>query len=111
MRTWAHSGRPLLAGSRRRCTYGDTGDSGETQARLEAAQAAKISVPVLLITGEESSDPAKRDVGAVAAALPEAQLLMLAEQQHIADILDPATFAKHLLGFLHGPTIRNAFTL
>ena len=85
--------------------------SGETQARLEAAQAAKISVPVLLITGEESSDPAKREVGAVAAALPDAQLLVLAEQQHIADILDPATFAKHLLGFLHGPTIRNALTL
>ncbi len=85
--------------------------AGETQARLEAAQAAKISVPVLLITGEESSDPAKREVGAVAAALPDAQLLVLAEQQHIADILDPATFAKHLLGFLHGPTIRNALTL
>jgi pimeloyl-ACP methyl ester carboxylesterase len=84
---------------------------GETQARLETAQAAKITVPVLLITGEESSDPAKREVGAVAAALSDARLLVLAGQQHIADILDPATFAKHLLGFLHGPTERNAFAL
>ena len=68
-------------------------------------------MPVLIITGEESSDPAEREVGAVAAALPDAQLLVLGEQQHIAVILDPATFAKHLLGFLHGPTIRNALTL
>ena len=32
---------------------------GETQARLDAEQAAKINVPVLLLTGEESTDPAK----------------------------------------------------
>ena len=74
---------------------------GETQARLDAQQAAKINVPVLLVTGEESTDPAKSEVGAVAAALPAARLLVLPGQQHIADILDPATFAKHLLGFLH----------
>jgi pimeloyl-ACP methyl ester carboxylesterase len=85
--------------------------SGETQARLEAAHAAKITVPVLLITGEESADPAKREVGAVAAALPDARLLVLAGQQHIADILNPATFAKHLLSFLHGTTIRDASAL
>ena len=65
-------------------------------------QAAKIRVPVLLMTGEESTDPAKTEVDAVAAALPDARLLVLARQQHIADILDPQTFAKHLLEFLHG---------
>jgi pimeloyl-ACP methyl ester carboxylesterase len=81
---------------------------GETQARLDAAHAANITVPVLLITGEESADPAKREVGAVAAALPDARLLVLAGPQHIADILDPETFAKQLLGFLHGLTFRNA---
>ena len=31
---------------------------GETQARLEPEQAAKVNVPVLLLTGEESTDPA-----------------------------------------------------
>jgi pimeloyl-ACP methyl ester carboxylesterase len=77
---------------------------GETEARLEPRQAAKITVPVLLVTGEESADPAKAEVGAVAAALPDAQVLVLAGQQHIADILDPETFAKHLLEFLHRPT-------
>jgi len=54
------------------------------------------------VTGEESTDPAKAEVAAVAAALPNAQQLVLPGQQHIADILDPETFAKHLLGFLHG---------
>jgi pimeloyl-ACP methyl ester carboxylesterase len=81
---------------------------GETEARLEPEQAAKIRVPVLLVTGEESADPAKSEVGAVAAALPDAQVLVLAGQPHIADILDPKTFAKHLLEFLHGPALSQA---
>jgi hypothetical protein len=33
--------------------------AGETRARLEPAQAGKIRVPVLLMTGEESKDPAR----------------------------------------------------
>jgi pimeloyl-ACP methyl ester carboxylesterase len=73
----------------------------ETRARLDTEQAAKISVPVLLLIGEKSMDPARREVRAVAAALPNARLLVLAGQQHIADILDPENFAKHLLEFLH----------
>jgi pimeloyl-ACP methyl ester carboxylesterase len=77
---------------------------GESQARLKPEQAAKINMPVLLVTGQESTDPAKAQVGAVAAALPDTQRLVLARQQHIADILDPETFVKHLLGFLH-PTV------
>jgi hypothetical protein len=30
---------------------------------------------------------------------PDVQRLVLAGQQHIADIMDPETFSKHLLGF------------
>ncbi|MGH3361378.1 MAG: alpha/beta fold hydrolase [Nocardioides sp.] len=75
--------------------------SGETQARLEPEHAAKIKVPVLLVTGGESADPAKAEVGAVAAGLPDARQLVLPGQQHIADILDPETFATHLLQLLH----------
>jgi pimeloyl-ACP methyl ester carboxylesterase len=74
--------------------------TAETQARLDAEQAAKIAVPVLLMTGEKSTDPAKAAVGAVAAALPDVRLLVLAGQQHVADILDPETFARRLLEFL-----------
>jgi hypothetical protein len=73
---------------------------GETQVRLEPEQAAKINVPVLLVTGEESTDPAKPEIGSVAAALLDAQILVLAGQQRVADPLDQATFAMHLLGFL-----------
>jgi pimeloyl-ACP methyl ester carboxylesterase len=78
---------------------------GESQARLQPGQTAKITMPVLLLTGEKSADPAKAQVSAVAAVLPDVQRLVLAEQQHIADIMDPETFAKHVLGFLHGPTV------
>jgi hypothetical protein len=62
-------------------------------------------MPVLILTGQESTDPSKAQVGPVAAALPDAHRLALARQQHIANILDPETFTKHLLGFLHGPTL------
>ena len=82
--------------------------AGETRARLDVEQAARITGPVLLVTGEESRDPAKPEVDAVAAALPDARLLVLAGQQHIGDVLDPEAFAKHLLEFLHSPTIRRA---
>jgi hypothetical protein len=35
---------------------------GETRARLDAEQAAKVSVPVPLLVGEKSTDPRKREV-------------------------------------------------
>ena len=76
--------------------------AGETGAGLEAEQAARIRAPVLLVTGETSTDPARTEVSAVAAALPDARHLELSGQQHVADILEPETFAQHLLEFLHG---------
>jgi hypothetical protein len=48
---------------------------------------------------------AKAAVGAVAAALPDVRLLVLAGQQHVADILDLETFATYLLDFLHARTL------
>jgi pimeloyl-ACP methyl ester carboxylesterase len=69
------------------------------QARLEPEQAAKINVPVLLLTGEKSTDPAKAAVGAVAAALPNVRLSELAGQQHVAGIMDPETFVTRAAGF------------
>jgi len=76
--------------------------SSETGARLEPEQAATMKASVLLVTGEASTDPAQAEVHAVAAALPDARHLEIPGQQHIADILEPETFAKHLLEFLHG---------
>jgi pimeloyl-ACP methyl ester carboxylesterase len=58
MRTWTRSARPPSWPGRVAAAHTVTREiSGETQARLEAAQAAKISVPVLLITGEERRTP------------------------------------------------------
>jgi hypothetical protein len=90
---------PLLARPGRRRAHGCAPrDSGEVQARLKPEQTAKINMPVVLPTGQESTDPSKAQVGPVAAALPDAHRLALARQQHIANILDPETFTKHLLG-------------
>lgn len=67
---------------------------------LDAEQAAKITVPTLLLTGEHSPDPAAADVDAVAAALPDARIAVLAGQQHLADVLAPEAFAAEVLAFL-----------
>jgi hypothetical protein len=37
----------------------------------------------------------------VAAALPDARIVYLDGQQHIADVLAPDQFAEHVLEFLH----------
>lgn len=73
---------------------------GESRARL-VREHVRVRVPVLLVTGEGSTDPAKRAVDKVEAALPDARQLVLAGQQHLGDIVDPETFSKHLLAFLH----------
>jgi pimeloyl-ACP methyl ester carboxylesterase len=72
----------------------------ETTARLDPELAARITVPVLLVTGENSADPARADIEAVAAALPDARIVVLEGQEHVADVLVPEVFAGQVLGFL-----------
>jgi pimeloyl-ACP methyl ester carboxylesterase len=72
------------------------------QTAFDPREAAKITVPVLLVTGEESGEPSKADIEAVAAALPDARILELEGRQHVADILEPVMFAPRLLAFLRG---------
>jgi pimeloyl-ACP methyl ester carboxylesterase len=72
----------------------------EGGARLDPELAGRITAPVLLLTGEHSSDPSKADIEAVAAALPDARIVVLEGQEHVADVLDPEVFASHLLVFL-----------
>ena len=77
---------------------------GETGALLDPEEAAKIRVPVLLLTGEDSADPAKPHAEVVAAALPDARVQVIEGQQHVADIMEPAKFVEQLLRFLRVPT-------
>ena len=74
----------------------------ETGARLDPSEAARITVPVLLLTGEDSPDPAKPHAETVAAVLPDARVQVI-PGQHVADILEPGRFVERLLRFLHGP--------
>jgi pimeloyl-ACP methyl ester carboxylesterase len=75
---------------------------GETGARLRPDVAARIRVPVLLLIGAASTDPAKAQVETVAAGLAEARVEVIEGQQHVADIMDPEGFAARLLRFLAG---------
>ena len=62
--------------------------------------AGTITVPVLLVTGDRSADASAADIDRVAAALPDARVLVLESQEHVADILEPDLFAEKVLPFL-----------
>jgi pimeloyl-ACP methyl ester carboxylesterase len=68
---------------------------------FDPAQAAKITVPVLVLIGADTPDELKDDPEAVAAALPDARIVAIEGQQHMADVLVPEVFAEHVLSFLH----------
>jgi pimeloyl-ACP methyl ester carboxylesterase len=72
------------------------------QTVFDPSVAARIDVPVLLVTGETSGEPSRKDVDRVASAIPEARILELKNREHVADILEPELFARELLAFLHG---------
>jgi pimeloyl-ACP methyl ester carboxylesterase len=63
-------------------------------------QAAKITIPTLLLTGSESHDW-NPEVETVAAALPDSRIAVLEGQGHVADITAPEMVAERLLEFLN----------
>jgi pimeloyl-ACP methyl ester carboxylesterase len=67
---------------------------------FDPSLAANITVPTLLLTGEESPDFLKADIATLAKLLPNARVIVLEGQQHVADVLAPDLFANHLLAFL-----------
>jgi len=70
------------------------------QVSFDPGQAARITVPTLLLTGSDSDDPFAADLATVAAALPDARIGVLDGQRHVADILAHELFAQRLLAFL-----------
>jgi len=75
---------------------------GATTARLDYEAAANIGIPVVLVSGEHSSDPSKSGIEAVAEALPHAQIVVLEGHGHVADVLAPETFAEQFISWLRG---------
>jgi pimeloyl-ACP methyl ester carboxylesterase len=65
-----------------------------------AVRLQAIAAPALLIAGGDSPAYFRRDIDAVAGALADARIAVIDGQQHVADVLDPQTFAEHVLGFL-----------
>jgi pimeloyl-ACP methyl ester carboxylesterase len=77
-------------------------DRGHAAITFDPARAARIRVPVLLMVGEDSPDALKAGYQTVAAAIPDARVVIMPGQQHIAIDLVPETFAGHVLDFLRG---------
>jgi pimeloyl-ACP methyl ester carboxylesterase len=70
-----------------------------SEAAFDDARAAKIDVPTLLLIGE-NSDRWGPEAETVAAALPDARIVVLDGQDHVADLLAPEVVAGQLLPFL-----------
>ena len=72
--------------------------------RFDPVRAAKVTVPVLLLTGSDSPEGMRDDPDTVAAALPDARIVVLEGQQHLGDVLAPRLFADQVLEFLRSAT-------
>lgn len=72
----------------------------ELQGAFDLELVANITVPTLLLTGEDSPDFLRADIRTLATALPDARIVVLEGQEHVADVLVPEVFAEHLLAFL-----------
>jgi len=72
----------------------------EAGAVFDPAQAAAITLPILMPVGGDSPDVIKGDYATVAAALPDAAATVLDGQQHIAIDLISEAFAGHVVAFL-----------
>jgi pimeloyl-ACP methyl ester carboxylesterase len=75
-------------------------ESRAGQLALDAEVAATVTVPVLLLIGSESARVFHDDARAVADALPDARIVVLDGQRHVADAVAPELVAGHLLAFL-----------
>lgn len=73
---------------------------GLTTNRLDADVARSITAPVLLVTGAHSVDLAQPHAQAVAEMLPNARVMVLDGQGHVADVLEPELFVEKVLPFL-----------
>lgn len=72
----------------------------EQASPFDPEQAVRISVPTLLLTGGDSPDFITAGVDIVQAALPDARIVVIEGQQHIAIDLVPDVFAEHVMTFL-----------
>ena len=70
---------------------------------FDPALAARITAPVMLLVGGDSPSDIQADPELVAAALPDARIVVLPGQTHIAHLTDPEGFAVALLAFLAEP--------
>ena len=67
---------------------------------FDAARAATVTVPTLLLQGSESPQSLRADVRLVAETVPIARIEVLEGQAHSADFLAPELVAEKLLAFL-----------
>jgi pimeloyl-ACP methyl ester carboxylesterase len=68
--------------------------------RFDAAKFANFHVPTLLLLGSDSPPIFRNAIETLDAALPDARVVILPGQQHIAMDTNPELFVREVLGFL-----------
>lgn len=68
--------------------------------RFEPERFRRMQVPTLLLVGEDSPPLELENAGAVAEALPDARVVVLPGQQHLAMYTAPEMFAREVVRFL-----------
>jgi pimeloyl-ACP methyl ester carboxylesterase len=74
--------------------------AAEIGGAIERERLADVTVPVLLVSGGESPEYMKSDTTTIAAALPDARVVVLDGQDHVGDVLAPEAFAEVVIPFL-----------
>ena len=70
---------------------------------FERERFAKMRTPTLLLVGGDSPQREKSNASGVADALPDARVVSLPDQQHVAMYSAPEVFAREVVQFLEGP--------
>lgn len=68
-----------------------------------AARAARVTVPTLVLVGEQSPNWGGEEATNLVRQLPDARLLVLKGQTHVAHLVAPQLFAETVLSFLQEP--------
>jgi len=80
--------------------YGLREARAENDYRLDVDRVSKLHRPVLLLLGSESPSDVRAGVEAVADALPDSRIVVLAGQDHFAHLMAPELLAREIATFL-----------
>ena len=81
-----------------------TGPAPAPAAAVDAGLLARLTMPALVIGGQDDTPTRIRAADALARALPSAERCRIAGAGHLANLDNPAAYNDNLRAFLQGPS-------